>query len=265
MDRYLLKLEFSTRCVVPAFLLTLLLSCFAFTSVGQNRSELQCEDGNYDCLASQHFRSVAVVCKGKGNDCWIAEYTKLIESNPLDGAAYLIRARTYWTKHPAIAIQDFNKAIELNPSYFQTYISLGIFYCAVKDYKKGIIEFNRAIHVAEQQDRHRRLLYLANAYVNRGFAHLLELDYEAALADYNRVIEMNPRSASGYAGRASVRAAQGEIEKAIADYSKAIELDPSDWPSYYVRGNLYLKQGDKLKGEEDLKKAEELKKLEGTH
>ena len=65
-----------------------------------------------------------------------------------------------------------------------------------------------------------------------------------------------------YSGRASVYAAQLDYEKAISDYSKAIELYPDDWLNLYIRGSLYLKQGEKVKGDADLKKSKELKELE---
>lgn len=241
---------------------------FAFsgqTSLGQNVSAPPCKEGDYDCLSLEQAKFVAVKCKGEGDICRIAEYSKMIEANPLDGAAYFGRGRAIWTKDSERAAQDLNKAIEINPKYFQTFISLGILYCAEKKYDEAIFEFGRALDVAEQQPLdagYRRPTYIRNALVNRGFAHLRKRDFEKAFADYNLAIKLGPFDVAGYSGRGSVFAAQNDFESAIADYSKAIELNPSHWPSYLVRGHLYLKQGDLAKGNDDIKKSEELKKTQ---
>ena len=238
------------------------------TSLGQGAVASQCKDSDYDCLNLEYGRFIADKCKGAGESCPIAQYTKMLEANPFDGAAYLGRGRAFWGREPDFAVQDLRKAIEINPGYYQTYISLGILYCAVKkDCEQAVIEFSKAIEVADQERRDagsRRRSYLQNAYVNRGSAYLQKRDFDLALADYNCAIELYP-SDSGFSGRTSVYAAQEEFDKAIADYTRAIELGPDNWLSYYVRGHLYLKQGDKSRGNADLKKSEELKKLEDNH
>lgn len=223
-------------------LLFLLFSLFVVPCFGQNGQTSKCKENDYDCLSAKSTRIIASECKGKGYDCWVIQYTTMIDSNPSDGAAYLGRGRVYFAKEPNLAIQDFNKAIELNPTYFQTYISLGLLYLAVKkDYDRAIIEFNNAMVAASQNTMdagHRRRSYLQNAYVNRGAAYLQKRDFENALADHNTAIEMSPNDDSGYRGRASVYAAQQDYDKSIADYSKAIELSPDDWLILYSRASL---------------------------
>lgn len=253
----------SDKCLLFKInLLVSLFGLFIFNSLGQNGQTYKCKETDLDCLVNEYAKLAARECNGKSYDCWFAQYTKIVESNPNDGAAYLGRGRVSFVKEPDRAIQDFNKAIELNPTYFQTYISLGILYSSVKkDYDRAIIEFNKAIEVTAQAG-YRKLFYLQNAYVNRGSAYLQKRDFDKALADYNKAIELSPNDDSGYSGLASVYAAQRNFDKAIANYSKAIELSPADWLNYYIRGYLYLKQGEKVKGDADLKKSKELKELE---
>ncbi len=50
----------------------------------------------------------------------------------------------------------------------------------------------------------------------------------------------------------------GEYEKAIVDYTKAIELAPIDGNTYYNRGVVYQHKGDRAKANADFKKAKEL-------
>jgi len=63
--------------------------------------------------------------------------------------------------------------------------------------------------------------------------------YDQAIADYNKDIEINPRDAVAYYNRGIVYGLSGQYDQAIADYTKAIELNPKDSDSYYNRGNAY--------------------------
>ena len=62
----------------------------------------------------------------------------------------------------------------------------------------------------------------------RGRAHHLHGAPDKAIADYNKAIEIDPRSALAYGARGSAYCARGEYDKAIADHNKAIEID-SRW------------------------------------
>lgn len=50
------------------------------------------------------------------------------------------------------------------------------------------------------------------------------MEYEQALADYSRAIELDPNLAEAYYNRGLVRLAQKQQELAISDLSKAGEL-----------------------------------------
>jgi len=52
---------------------------------------------------------------------------------------------------------------------------------------------------------------------------------------------------------------KGQYDQAISDYTKAIEINPKDAIAYYNRGNTYIVNlGNKVKGCADWKKACEL-------
>lgn len=236
-------------------------SVYSFAQIRQVRS---CEDSDYDCLDLEYARKISPVCKGD-NECWRTEYTKIIESNPNAGAAYLGRGRYFGPNQPDLAIQDYYKSIELNPDYYQSYVAAALLFATTKNYDRALVEINRAMEVAQQEARdggHRKKSYIHNAHINRGFIHLQKGDYERALADYNRAIELNPSGDRGYAGRGSVYTTLRDHDKAIADYSKAIELSPEDWFNYYFRGHLYVAHGEKAKGEADLEKSKKLREAE---
>ena len=64
-------------------------------------------------------------------------------------------------------------------------------------------------------------------------------DFDKAIADYSKAIELDPEHALAYRDRGFVYYLEDDSDKAIADYSKAIELDPEYAPAYSDRGNVY--------------------------
>lgn len=65
----------------------------------------------------------------------------------------------------------------------------------------------------------------AATYLNRGISYFNKKNLDLALADYDKAIELNPKELMGYLKRAEANEKAGNIEKAIADYQKATELD----------------------------------------
>ena len=65
-----------------------------------------------------------------------------------------------------------------------------------------------------------------DAYNNRGVAYAKKGEYDKAITDYNKAIELNPEYARAYYNRGNAYAEKGEHDKATADYNKAIEIDP---------------------------------------
>ena len=57
--------------------------------------------------------------------------------------------------------------------------------------------------------------------------------YEKAINDYNKAIDLNPDYVSAYNNRGTAYFSLGEFEKAIEEYDKAIELDPNN--SYAIK------------------------------
>jgi TonB family protein len=68
----------------------------------------------------------------------------------------------------------------------------------------------------------------ASNYLNRGLAFFNKKSYALAVADYDKVIELNPKDSKAYFNRGESHEKMGEIQKAIVDYQKAVDLDASN-------------------------------------
>jgi len=81
----------------------------------------------------------------------------------------------------------------------------------------------------------------ADAYYNRGLAYAKKNDAEHAIADYSKAIELNPRDSDTYFNRGLAYYKENKMEESIADYTKVIELNPNEGDVYYNRALAYSK------------------------
>ena len=79
----------------------------------------------------------------------------------------------------------------------------------------------------------------ANAYSNRGIVYAKIGKYDNAIADFNKVIELKPKYAEVYANRGNVYSKIGNYDSAIADYNIAIKIKP-DFPEVLNNRGIYL-------------------------
>lgn len=88
----------------------------------------------------------------------------------------------------------------------------------------------------------------ALAFYNRGFAWVFKNEYQNAIEDYRKAIEIDPNYKNAYVIRASIRRALKEYDTAIEDYSKAIDIDPNYANAYYNRGLAKIEKNIDLEG-----------------
>jgi tetratricopeptide (TPR) repeat protein len=80
-------------------------------------------------------------------------------------------------------------------------------------------------------------------------------NYDQALSDFNKAIELDLKYVYAYYNRGDVYKALGKYTQAIADYNKASELDPNyAWP-WHSKALVYISQKDYEKALESINKA----------
>ena len=66
----------------------------------------------------------------------------------------------------------------------------------------------------------------ADDYVNRCIGKYRLRDYQGAISDFNKAIEINPQLAIAYYNRGLAKVKSGDTQGAIADWGKAIDINP---------------------------------------
>ena len=85
---------------------------------------------------------------------------------------------------------------------------------------------------------------LAIAFHNRGIARTQMGEYDAAIADLDTAIGLNPLAAKAFVSRGIAWHGQGNFERAIADYDAAIRLNPLDALAVNNRGLARYFEGE---------------------
>lgn len=141
-------------------------------------------------------------------------------------------------QHYQEAIFSFNRAIALKPDYVEAYFNLGKTQRALHQYQDAIDSYSKCIALNERYP---------DAYNNRGTIYSEDLkQYERALADYQKFIDLAPKNFFGYYNLGNTLKALDSLDDALACYCKSIELYPQHAESHFYCGNILvrLKQYD---------------------
>ena len=85
-------------------------------------------------------------------------------------------------------------------------------------------------------------------------------DFNSAIINYTKAIELDPKYVFAYKGRGFANIELKKHVEAIADYTKAIELDPKDADGYSGRGFAYESLGKTKEANADFAKGKALEK-----
>jgi Flp pilus assembly protein TadD len=83
------------------------------------------------------------------------------------------------------------------------------------------------------------------AYLNRANAYLYKPNFQAAITDANKAIELTvPKMADAYNIRGTAKAALGDYDGALADCNRVLKLEPNNALAYNNRANNKLRKAD---------------------
>ena len=130
--------------------------------------------------------------------------------------------------HHQEAIEDHNKAIDIDPNYAKAFNGRGIAKARLELHEEAIRDYNKAIEIDHKY---------AKAYSNRGTTKSELGHQKEAIEDYDKAIELNSGEAGFYNNRGNAKNKLGQYEEAIEDYDRAIELDSKNVDFHHNRGS----------------------------
>lgn len=123
----------------------------------------------------------------------------------------------------------------------------------MEDFDGALMDYDKAIELWPAGEENK--VELIGICLERGDTHYVMQNYELAIIDFSKAIEIDPTNVLAYVYRGDARDNSGLPKEAIEDYSKTIELDPADGSAYYNRAVTKKGMSDEKGACEDFKKA----------
>ena len=128
------------------------------------------------------------------------------------------------------AIQAYQKAIELNPTYIEAYNNLGIIYQETGDLDRALQVYQKATEINPQYEK---------AYNNMGILLLLKGRLEEATEAFQKALSINPNNVESLINLGVLFRKQGQLDRGIEFYQKALVINPLRGETHYNIGLLY--------------------------
>jgi tetratricopeptide (TPR) repeat protein len=118
------------------------------------------------------------------------------------------------------ALENYQKAIAISPSYGKPYSNIGMIMVKKGDYAQAVDYFTRTIQMDPKKS--------GITFTNRGYAYM-RLGREAdALADYDHAIAVDQRYLPAYLNRATLYKNRNDFTRAMADLDQVLSIDPGN-------------------------------------
>lgn len=220
-----------------------------------------------NCDVRYHNRGLAYQNLKRYKDA-ISDFSEALQLNPQNVFSYQHRGETYtFLKEYPKALDDLSKAIRINPSESNSYALRAKILEEKSEFFKALEDYDQAIQLSldpskksyyyyqkgfllrkigryhEALNAQEKAVLLAPnhpfSYNNRGQAYGDLKQYEEAIADYSKSIELNnPELHNPYNGRALVYNSMGQYELAMQDANKSLELK-AEANTYNTRAIIY--------------------------
>jgi adenylate cyclase len=171
------------------------------------------------------------------------------DTDNLDAYDYLLRGKEYYLRFTREANQQarqlYEKAVELDPSYATALAELAR--VCVQARNHGWTE-NLTEPLRQASDFAERAVKLNDslpqAHIALGFINMWRRDHEAAIAEVNKGLALDPNHAEGQMYQAIILGFAGQPEESMEWVEKAIRLNPGS-PFWYLfaQGNAYFSMG----------------------
>jgi tetratricopeptide (TPR) repeat protein len=160
----------------------------------------------------------------------LADNNRAVQLTPNLPSPYIIRCSIYTLKREFDkAIADGLYAVKLNPEYANSHRVLCLAYIEKGELEKAEESYRTALRLEPNDETIRNIMgMLCTRYIERGTASGGRGNHIVAIADFTRVIGIDPTSAPGFANRGMGYFNLGELDKAVADLELAVKYWPAN-------------------------------------
>ena len=188
------------------------------------------------------------------------ELTKVLEKDPYNSDAHNVLGSVYYRKTTSsnmdvikniqkyyqMALEEFEKSIELNSSSYKAYNNAGKIYQEMGRINEAEWYYKKALEIEPKY---------SSAIENLGSVHYTKNQINPAIDMYNQAIELNSKNSSAYYKLGEAYIAKSDYSKAINNLQTSLYLFPNSAPVHDLLGRAYEMQGNEAAAITEYKKS----------
>jgi spermidine synthase len=159
---------------------------------------------------------------------------RLASGHESSNAYYYLSRAFKVTGNTQEEINALQKAISLDPAFYDAYMELGIIFEAQGKPEEASRQFTEVLRLKPDSPE---------AYNNIGNIMAMQGKAAEAVNYYSRALQSSPDFVEAHNNIASVLKAQGKIEEAANHYSKALQIEPDNAETHKNFGRMLVEQG----------------------
>jgi tetratricopeptide (TPR) repeat protein len=223
-----------------------------FNAINNISRCLQYEPENINFLLKRAYANLQV----KKHDAAMDDIYMILIINNNNADAHFIKGNINKSKQNyELAIQDFNKVLEIKPNYLEAINQIVDIYLLQNKYQKAYDIIENAIH--------KNLTYGDFYFYKAKVLQALD-NYEDAVSSFENALLFKEEMDSGlyYLNTGNTKLQLYKLMDAKDDYNKAIHYNPHEAKAYYARGIVWYELGNFDQAMNDFNRSINLIKIE---
>lgn len=163
----------------------------------------------------------------------LEQFTKAIDADPHQAAVYFNRGTAQQQlDRPEDALRSYDQALTIKPDYAESYCNRGLVLAQLENWEAAMASYARALALKPD---------FAQAHFNRGVACEKLERCEEALAAYDAAVSLEPDFAEAHCNQGRMLARLDRWAPALASYDKAVAIKPKFAEAHFNRGLVLSK------------------------
>jgi tetratricopeptide (TPR) repeat protein len=134
------------------------------------------------------------------------------------------------------SIAELERGVAILPNYAEAWKNLGMAYKEKDNYPAAVAAFEKARTYKSFSD--------VDFFISSGLAYGMSKQYDKALADFNKALEIDPKNPEAYNNKGLYLSEMGRPDSALTFLDEAIRLKPEFYQAYYNKGNTLAQMKD---------------------
>jgi tetratricopeptide (TPR) repeat protein len=169
-------------------------------------------------LAKGYFLKGMAYAEMKDTALAVSSFQTCVEQDPDYFHAYMQLGLIFAAKNDPLCITYFNNAIRVNPEKPEAHYALGFFYQEHGQYNEALACYDNMLMVSPGN---------ASGLYNKGYVYLVYLkNYDEAVRFFTEAIKVEPRYADAYYNRGFAYELKKNRQAAKADFENALRIEP---------------------------------------